>query len=91
MVDVGRAVGPLVGARQWRQTVLGAEIQRAGDAAAVQRRAELFEIRRDGVPVVERVLQRLDVRHRCGACEIAADDDESAIARAVAQGRKFHR
>ena len=57
MVDVGRAVGPLVGARQRRHAALGLEGKSVLRLAVVQPRRQVLELRREEVPVVEDLLQ----------------------------------
>jgi hypothetical protein len=90
VVDVGRAVGPLVGARQRRGA--GGLVEGLGvDRAAVERLVHLAQLRLAGLPVVERGLQAAgDRRHRTAAGEIAADDDQGAVAAALLEGGEFH-
>src|SRR5665213_3356628 len=61
-------------------------------AAVVQRRGEVFELRRQEVPVVEHLLQaRCDGAGIVGAGEVARNDDELSVARAVFVRGKLHR
>ena len=58
VVDVGRTVDPLVGARQRRHAAGGVEVEMAARAAVVQAVGQFGQLRRDKAPVVERRLQR---------------------------------
>ena len=67
VVHVGRAVGPLKGARQRRHARLRVERERVARAAVVERVVEFEQLRREEGPVVERALQRGDDRVRDAA------------------------
>ena len=69
-------------------------LEREGMArlAAVQRRGQVLELRREEVPVVEHLLQASgDAAGIVRGREVARDDDELAVARAVLVGGKLHR
>ena len=92
VVDEGRAVGPLVGARQRRHAARRLEGERVARLAVVERGRQVLELRRQEVPVVEDLLQaRRDRAGIVGGREVARDDDELAVARAVLVGGELHR
>src|SRR5215813_6151013 len=100
VADIGRAIGPLVGARQRCHAALG------GKFAAVEARRSLaggglVELGRDPldlqdqvVPIVQQLLQGFEPgdhrrgRHHPG--EVARDDDEAPIPGAIAIGGDLH-
>lgn len=84
MVDVGAAVGPVVGARQ--RAVAGGLIEGEGALfqAVVETLIDRFELGPGHGPVVQRGLQgESDLRREHGAGEIAGNDDQHAIAALV--------
>ena len=90
MVDIGRTIRPLIGARQRAFAVMLVEAE-GGDRAELHLPRQRFQLRAVDVPLVERGLQRRrDAGGIGGARQVAADDDEAAIARAVAEGGEFH-
>src|SRR3954470_20835054 len=63
----------------------------AVDRAAIELVCNAAKLRLGGVPVVECRLQRRPLVGRMRAqLAIAADDEESAISRTIAEGRQFH-
>ena len=90
VVEVGRAIGPLPGARQ--RAVAGGLVKRlAFDGAAVQRFVHLAQLRLHRGPVVHRGQQGAgNGGHGAAAAQVAADDDQGAVAAALLQGGKFH-
>ena len=91
MVEVCRAVGPLVGARQGRHELPRVKRKGVPRLAAVERGVEVFELRRDEVPVVQHLLQRAgDAAGVVRTGHVARDDDQEPVARAVLQGSEFH-
>ena len=93
VVDERRAVGPLVGARQRRHAARRLEREGVPRLAVVRAsRRQVLELRREEVPVVEHLLQaRRDAAGIVGGREVARDDDELAVARAVLVGGELHR
>ena len=92
VVGEGRAVGPLVGARQRRHAQLGVEGEGMARLALVQRLVQVFELRRQEVPVVQQLLHaRGDAGGEVGAVQVARDDGQLAVARTVLVGGEFHR
>ena len=60
--------------------------------ALVQREVQVFELRRQEVPVVQQLLHaRGDAGGEVGAVQVARDDDQLAVARTVLVGGEFHR
>ena len=57
MVDVGRAIGPLVGARQRGHTLRRIERESVAGVAAVQAVVQVLQLRREEAPVVQHLLQ----------------------------------
>ena len=91
VVDVGRAVGPLVGARQRGHAHRGIEGKGVARAAGVEIRVQVLQLRAHEAPVVQHLLQPVgDAGGVMGEREVARDDDELAVARAVLQGGEFH-
>ena len=91
VVDIGRPVGPLVGARQGRQTL--ARIEREGMArlAIVDGLVQVLQLRRNEVPVVQHLLQAVrDAGRIMGVGQVTRYDDKLAVARAVFDGCEFH-
>ena len=89
VIDVGRAVQPLVGARQGRCTFCQIE-RHVRDKPGLKRLRKFGEARRGRRPVVERRLQGR--RHRAcrgTARKIARNDDQAPVA-AVLERSKFH-
>ena len=76
---------------EFRQHLGRLERETAGRAAVLEVQRDLLETRQHSRPVVERRLQGgRYVRHGHGAREVAADDQQLAVARAVAERREFH-
>ena len=99
VVEVSRAVDPLVRARQWRQAHFGVKREGvarfaaggAGVTRAVQGFVQVLQLRREEVPVVQHLLQAVGDAGRIMGCrEVARDDDELAVARAVFVSCQFH-
>ena len=91
VVDVGGAVGPLVGAGQRRHALRRVERERMAGLAPVELVVEVFELWADEAPVVQRLLQAVgDAGGVMGECEIARNDDQLAVARSVFEGGEFH-
>ena len=91
VIDVGRAVGPLIRAGQGRGAPVGVELEGVRGAAGVQRCRQLRELRRLRVPVVQHGLQvGRDLRGRDRVLEISADDDQLAVTATGLEGCKFH-
>ena len=90
MVDVGRAVGPLIGAGQRRMRLALVEaFARHGFVLHIG--IERFEPRGDLRPIVECMLQRRgDVVRRAVAREVLGHDHELAVAGAVLERGEFH-
>ena len=90
MIDIGRAVGPLISARQWR---MGAGfIERLAHVAIgvqpVRHHPKSVGFRR---PVVQdRLHGRGDVGNGDTAGQIARNDNQFSIARVIFQGGEFH-
>jgi hypothetical protein len=81
MVDEGRAVGPLVGARQRRHAARGLEGKGVARLALVQRFIQVLQLRRHEVPVVQHLLQFAgDAGRIMGRGKIARHHDELAVA-----------
>ncbi|ABA48474.1 hypothetical protein BURPS1710b_0601 [Burkholderia pseudomallei 1710b] len=92
VVHVRGAVRPLERARQRRHAIGGLERERVARAAVVQCVVQVAQLRRVERPVVEHALQRR--RDRVGdrrRVQVARDDDQLAVARAVLERSKFHR
>jgi hypothetical protein len=91
VVHIGRAVGPLVGARQGRERVAFVEaLDRL--AAGLDAAGDEIEMRCDPRPVVEGALQRRrDVAHVRTPGDVLRDDDQPAVAGAVAERGELHR
>ena len=63
----------------------------AGRLARIERIGHLLELGRATLPVVQRGLQRArDGGDGLAAGEVAADDDERAVAAALLEGGEFH-
>ena len=89
MVHIGRAVEPLIGARQGRGAIMLVEAE-GRHRAVLQALGEIGQARREALPVVERRLQRRHDREGVGgAGQVAGDDDESAIP-TMHKRREFH-
>ena len=90
VIDVGRAVRPLIGARQRRMRV--ALVKAPGRHGTVlQRLGQRRQMRRDAGPVVERRLHRAGEERGVGtARQVARDDDQFPVAAAVLQCGEFH-
>ena len=89
VIDVGRAVRPLVSARQWRRT--GALVELPAGQAVGELGCEFAQPRLDRIPVIERLLQGWG-NVVCGqaARQVVGDDDEAAVA-AVPERGELHR
>ncbi len=92
------AVDELVRARQRRGKRGGVErehgltVDRLRTRGVVEQFVDAMQTRRGVVPIFERALQRVrDVGRAHGAREIAADDDQRAVAAAFLQACEFHR
>ena len=91
VVDEGRAVGPLVGARQRRHALRRLEGEGVARLAVVERCVQVLELRRQEVPVVQHLLQPGgDAGGIVRRVEVARDDDQLAVARSVLVGGEFH-
>ena len=92
MIHVRGAVDPLVRARQRRHRALRLERRRVRQPSGVELGRDRCQRGRRRAPVVERRLQRArDLGNGDATREIARDDDELAVARAVLTRRKLHR
>ena len=90
MVYIGRAVGPLVGARQRAFAIMFVEAE-GRDGTDFDLFGELCKLRRIDSPIVERGLKRRHDASGIGAfCQVFRDDDKAAVAGAVPEGGKFH-
>ena len=91
VVEVRRAVGPLVSAWQGRHALAWVERESVARFAAVERGVQVFKLRRDEVPVVEQSLHaRGDAGGEMRAGQVTRDHDQLAVAGAVIQGGEFH-
>jgi hypothetical protein len=91
MVDVGRAVGPLVGARQRAVALPRIEGYGMARRAVVERRIHGLQAGSHGTPVVERGLQRPgDACHGLATRQVAADHHQAAIAATRLERRQLH-
>ena len=89
MVHIGRAVGPLVSARQGRRRLALVEAL-ARDGLMLEIRREVAQQRLVPLPIVERGLQRWDDMRGVGIiCEIGRNDDQPPVAAALEAG-EFH-
>jgi len=98
--QVGTAVDELVGARQRRGEHRRVEVEHllrldeAGAAVAgdlLQQFGHRVEARRGVVPVLQRALQRVGhLRHGDRLAQVAAGDDQRAVAAAGLEGGEFH-
>ncbi len=89
VVHIGRAVRPLIGARQRRQRLALVEAV-AGDDSVLEVGGEQLELRRDPFPIVERRLQRRRDMGRVGAPgEVVAHHHQPPVA-AAGKGSKLH-
>src|SRR5579885_1696412 len=92
VMEVGRAVGPLIGARQRRRRFQRIEGEAARLAPHVQPLRDCGERLGAALPIVERRLQRRrDSGNGNRAREIAADDDERAVPAARLERGELHR
>ena len=90
MVDIGGAIGPLIGARQWTFAIMLVEAE-CGHGTDLHLLGQLLQLGRVDRPVVERGLQCGNDARSIGAFgEVFRDDDEAAIAGAVLEGGEFH-
>lgn len=89
MVQVGRCIEPMVGARQRRRAGLGVE-GFEGPLAGLQFVGDPLQCGPHAVPLVERLLQGGAFRQGTHALQVAADDDELSVAPVVSKGGKFH-
>ncbi len=90
VVDIGRAIGPLIGARQRRMRLALVEAL-AGHALVLDIGIEILQLGRAIGPVVERGLQRGgDVVGRAIAGEVLRDDDQFPVAGSVVHRGEFH-
>ncbi len=91
VVQVSRAVGPLVGARQRRHAqgrIKGESVPRL---ALVEGDVEVVQLGRMEVPVVQCLLQLVgDARRIMGGREVARDHHQLSVARAVFVSGEFH-
>ena len=84
MVQVGRSIEPLVGARQGRHALLGVEVKRVARAVGVERIVQILQLRGVEGPVVQHLLQAMgDARGVVGGTQVARDHDQLAVARSV--------
>src|SRR3989344_6083564 len=91
VVDVGRAIRPLVGAGQRGHALLGVKREGVARAAAVELVVQVLQLGRDEAPVVQRLLQLAGNAGRImGRAQVAGDDNQLAVARAVFVGSEFH-
>jgi hypothetical protein len=91
VVDVGRAISPLVGARQRRHALAGIERERVARLALVQRGRTGPAAAGEKAPVVQHLLQLAGNAGRImRRAQVARDDDQLAVARAVFVGGEFH-
>jgi hypothetical protein len=89
VIDVGRAVGPLVGARQRRRTVMLMKTE-GWHRAVLELLGEIGELRPDAHPVIQRRLQRgRDDKGVRGVRQVRRDDDQAAVAAMLERG-EFH-
>ena len=90
MVDIGRPIRPLIGARQGRGGFVFVEPLRRL-RAGFQTVRDLAKARADMGPVVQRRLQRAgDMADLGAAGQIPGNDDEAAVAGGVLECRKLH-
>ena len=79
MVHIGRTIGPLIGTRQGRSSVVFMKTV-ARNRGMLQIGSECFKSRRDAIPIVERGLQRAANMRGIGVpCEVVRDDNKAAI------------
>src|SRR3990167_6955799 len=91
VVDVGRAIRPLVGAGQRGHALLGVKREGVARAAAVELVVQVLQLGRDEAPVVQRLLQLAGNAGRIMGCaQVAGDDNQLAVALAVFVGSEFH-
>ena len=90
MIDIGAAIGPLIGAGQggFGQPLVKAF---AGDGLMLDIAVERFQLGCAIVPVVERRLQgRGDIARLAAAGEVFGNHDKTAVTGVVLQGSEFH-
>ena len=80
VVEVGRAVGPLIGPRQGRHALAWLESKGVPCLAAVERGVQVFQLRRDEIPVVQHMLQRAgDAGGVVRGGAVARDDNQVPV------------
>ena len=94
MVQIRRAVRPLVSARQRchaKLRVEGEGVAHATGLTTVQRVIHVLQLRADEVPIVQCLLHAAgNAGGVLGVAEVTRDDDELAIARAIFVSCEFH-
>jgi len=91
VVDVSRTVGPLEGPWQGRGTHLRVEGEGVTRLAVVEGDEEILQLGGNEVPVVQRLLQGVgDTGGVMRGAEVARDNNQLAVARAVLVGGEFH-
>ena len=86
LLQVGGAGHAQAAARHGRHAVGGVELEGAMAAAAIDGLVQQVQLGRDETPVVERLLQgRGDAVGQMGRFQVARDDSQLAVARAVLQ------
>jgi len=81
VVDVGRAIGPLVGAGQRGHALLGVKRESMSRFALVERGVQVFQLRRQKVPVVQHLLHfGRDAGRIMGCAQITRNHHQLTIA-----------
>ena len=91
VVDIGRAIGPLIGAWQRSHATLGIERKSVAGLAAVEFVRQILQLGCHIAPVVEHLLHA--VGNACGIAghaQIARDDNQLPIARTIFVSCQFH-
>ncbi|MNT37435.1 hypothetical protein D3C72_1735740 [compost metagenome] len=87
LLQIGCTGHAQAAARQGRHAVGRVELEGAMAAAAIDGLVQQVQLGRDEAPVVERLLQgRGDAIGQVGRFQVARDDSQLAIARAIVQG-----
>src|SRR6218665_229519 len=91
MVDVSRAIRPLVGARQPGHGGGGMEWEGMARAAGIELLVQVLQLGRDKAPVVQHLLELVgNAGLIMGQAQVAGDNHQLAVTRTVFVGRKFH-
>jgi hypothetical protein len=90
VIDIGRSIRPLIGARQWAFAIMLVETE-GGYAAQLHLLSQKLEARGHMFPVVQRRLQgRGNRRGIRGARQVFRNDNETPVSGTVFKSREFH-